>query len=86
MLTIKSKPTWNSSDIRNMCVENGWYTRGDIASYSEMLESVEAHEPDLAMIFAVANDIYNHSVVDADLKNICYVIANEVVIYEIEFE
>lgn len=87
MLMIKSKPTWNSSDIRNMCVENGWYTKGDIASYSEMLDVVDRHEPDIGVIFAVAKDIYDHSdPAEADLQNICFVIANDVVITRIEIE
>ena len=87
MLTIKSKPTWNSSDIRNMCIENGWYTKGDIASYSQMLDCVDCHQPELSVIFAVAKDIYDHSDhAEADLQNICFVIANDVVITQIEIE
>ena len=71
---------WSSSDIRNMCIKNNWYTAGDIKAYSRMLDFVEDNEPTKLNIWKVAQDILEHSSED-DLyvEAIMFVIANDVV-------
>lgn len=71
---------WSSSEIRNMCIENDWYTAGDIKVYSNMLEFVEQNEPTRLNIYKVAKDILDHSS-DEDLyvEAIMFVIADDVV-------
>lgn len=72
--------TWDSSDIRNLCIKNDWYTSGDIKAYSMMLDFVENNEPTKLNIWKVAKDIMDHSS-DQDLyvEAIMFEIANEVV-------
>lgn len=71
---------WSSSDIRNMCIKNDWYTAGDIKAYSKMLDFVEDNEPTKLNIWKVAKDILDHSSED-DLyvEAIMFTIANDVV-------
>lgn len=71
---------WSSSDIRNMCIKNEWYTAGDIKAYSKMLDFVEDNEPTKLNIWKVAQDILDHSSED-DLyvEAIMFTIANDVV-------
>ena len=71
---------WSSSDIRNMCIKNEWYTAGDIKAYSKMLDFVEDNEPTKLNIWKVAQDILDHSSED-DLyvEAIMFIIANDVV-------
>ena len=78
---IREEKKWWSSEIRNMCIENGWYTAGDIKAYSDMLEFVEEHEPTTDNIFRVAADILEHTSPDEQqtIENIMFVIANDVV-------
>jgi hypothetical protein len=58
-ITVEVK--WSSSDIRDMCINNNWYTAGDIRAYSKMLEYVEKSEPTKLNIYNVAKDILEHS-------------------------
>ena len=71
---------WSSSDIRNMCIKNNWYTAGDIKAYSKMLDFVEESEPTKLNIYKTAKDIMEHSS-DPDLyvEAIMFTIANDVV-------
>lgn len=77
---ITEEIRWLSSEIRNMCIENDWYTAGDVRAYSEMLEFVELNEPTKLNIYKVAQDILEHSD-DPELyvEAIMFVIANDVV-------
>lgn len=78
---IREEKKWWSSEIRNMCIANDWYTAGTVKEYSDMLEFVEEHEPTTENIYKVAADIYMHTSVnvDKDLENMMFVIANDVV-------
>lgn len=71
---------WDSSEIRNMCIENNWYTAGDIKAYSNMLNYVEKNEPTKMNIYKVAKDILDHSS-DSELyvEAIMFIISNDVV-------
>lgn len=77
---ITEEVKWSSSEIRNMCIDNDWYTAGDIRAYSDMLEFVEQHEPTKLNIYKVAQDILEHSS-DPELyvEAIMFVISNDVV-------
>lgn len=77
---ITEEIRWLSSEIRNMCIENDWYTAGDVRAYSEMLEFVELNEPTKLNIYKVAQDILEHSD-DPELyvEAIMFVISNDVV-------
>ena len=81
---INEEKRWWTSEIRNMCIENNWYTAGTVKEYSEMLEFVEEHEPTTENIYKVASDIFKHTSINdkgggADIENIMFIIANDVV-------
>lgn len=77
---ISEEIRWSSSEIRNMCICNDWYTAGSIREYSDMLEYVEEHEPTKLNIYKVAQDILEHSD-DPELyvEAIMFTISNDVV-------
>lgn len=58
---IKVERMWDSYDVRNLCVRNRYYTRGDNDEYGRMLLFVSNHKPTKENIFRVAEDIFNHS-------------------------
>lgn len=49
-----------ADEIRNYCIKNRMYTRGNNADYSAMLERANQHMSD-ADIIAVCRDIWEHS-------------------------
>ena len=48
------------SDLRNLCIEKDWYTRGDNEEYGKLLDMCEK-EMDVLTLVAVARDIIEHS-------------------------
>ena len=47
--------------IRKLCIENRWYTRGNLQEYGKMLEIEEKENVTLADATRVARDIFEHS-------------------------
>lgn len=52
----------HSEDVRQMCISNQFYTRGDCKAYDELLE-VDGIVTDKKLMW-MANDIFEHSDVD----------------------
>lgn len=53
---------WTSEDVRNFCIEHGYYTKGNCAQYDAMLDMVRAEKsPSDDTVIAIAEDIVNHS-------------------------
>lgn len=81
---------WRSSDVRSLCIREGFYTCGDCVSYQSMLNFVDTHKPTKNNIYKVAADIYNHSNEDDNwnVETIMFYIRREVVctFYELEEE
>ena len=46
--------------IRTKCIEQDWYTQGDIADYRHMLNLAE-HPYSTMLLTHIAEDIYEHS-------------------------
>ena len=59
--TIKSNRRWDADDVRQMCIDNDYYTCGNNEAYSEMLQFVRTAEPTNNNLFRVAYDIVEHS-------------------------
>ena len=83
---IKEVCKWDSEEIRSLCIRQRYYTRGNIESYSSMLEFVRENEPTLENMYWVAVDIVDHS--DdfmIDVEHVMFLISHEVVgrFYEI---
>lgn len=56
----------SAGKVRNICIENGYYTRGDNEAYSKMLDSINVKDEfNDEKLKSVAVDIYNHS----DIEN-----------------
>ena len=79
---------WNACTVRQVCINNGWYTRGDAPSYKLMLEFVDINEPTAKNIHVVATDILLHSYTEMDVTSIMYALKRDAVrtFYEIEEE
>lgn len=88
--SIKTEKNWLASDVRHACIENNWYTRGTCEEYENMLNMVEKCYPTDALIFYVAEDIFEHSNQDywirdggltkeEAIESIMFVLANDVV-------
>lgn len=77
---IIEEDIWTSFQVRSVCIENNWYTRGDNKAYSEMLDFVDNNEPTKANIYTVARDIMEHSNTDdLYIEAIMFRIANDAV-------
>lgn len=64
---FKVTTKFNANEVRNYCIKNNFYTCGDCEEYAAMLANVREHEinPEIADVAAIAEDIYNHSELDA---------------------
>ncbi len=66
-----------AEDLRELCIRNNWYTRGDCKAYSHLLNEL-AHEKENITtddIVEIAQDILEHSNTDQELKSICFEVA-----------
>ena len=77
--------TWSATDIRIACIENNLYTRGNNEEYDRMFEYALSNDPTPEVLYAVAKDIYAHSV-EQSITNIMCILANEVVRYSYTIE
>lgn len=57
---------WSEYDIREMCIQNEFYTRGTAQQYMDLMNYIRTHEPTTEAIEHVAKDIINHSSVVDD--------------------
>lgn len=66
-----------AKDLRELCIRNNWYTRGDCKAYSHLLNEL-AHEKENITtddIVEIAQDILEHSNTDQELTSICFEVA-----------
>lgn len=84
-ITIMRK--WSSGDVREACIKNNFYTRGDNESYKKMLDLVDSTEPTPENLYSVAKDIKEHSE-DQSISNVMFCIEKDAVLtfYEVEGE
>lgn len=52
---------WTAEEIRNFCLEEGYYTEGKVREYEEMLLFVDRNDPTPENIYKVAKNILDHS-------------------------
>lgn len=78
---------WSPSKVREACVANMLYTRGDNEAYSRLLEWVGTVSPTLNNLYLAAEDICEHST-DNSISNVMYILEKEAVVtvYDIEDE
>ena len=80
---MKFQHTINSEDVRNFCIHNNLYTRGDNEDYSRMLQSLDKlHNCTPQRVIVIAKDIAEHSdqqdaKIDLSLGNIAFYLCED---------
>ena len=59
--SIEAKRIWTPGRVREVCIANEFYTRGDCAAYDWMLNQVGQLEPTYENLYRIAADITEHS-------------------------
>ena len=81
---MRFKHTIYSEDVRNFCIHNNLYTRGNSEDYSRMLQSLDKlHNCPPQRVIVIAKDIAEHSdqqdaKIDLSLSNIAYYLCEDV--------
>ena len=84
-MNMKFRHTINAEDVRNFCIHNNLYTRGDNEDYSRMLQSLgKLHNCTPQRVIVIAKDIAEHSdpsdaKIDLSLGNIAFYLCEDVV-------
>ena len=69
---------WSYESVRQACIRNNLYTRGDCGAYDKMLSFVERNEPTTKAMYLTAKDIAAHSK-DQPITNVLYILENEAI-------
>ena len=72
---IKSFDNWSINTVRQVCIDNDLYTKGDVKAYDNMLDCVDASYPTDENIYIVAKDIAEHSD-NQPITNVMYMLKN----------
>lgn len=64
----------NASELRKLCIENNWYTEGDIEEYSHLLLELASNRNNLTKgrIAEIVDDIIAHSDTDETFESVAY--------------
>lgn len=62
--TTNTRKSINRDDLRNLCIRQEYYTRGDCEAYEELLSYVDGRNITDNDIIAIADNIYDHSDID----------------------
>lgn len=65
--------------LRNLCIEENWYTCGDNEEYGHLLLDLAGHKENITTddIIEIASDIIEHSDLSTtDFENVAYKVAN----------
>ena len=60
-MKITEKRTITAHDLRALCIEQNWYTRGDNADYAKILHFADSSEMTVSNIAFIAEDIIEHT-------------------------
>ena len=79
---MKERRILRMDDLRRLCIEKSWYTRGDCEAYSRILRLADrCNNITTIVIVEIAEDIFNHSDKDywkdceGPIQMICFEIA-----------
>lgn len=65
-----------STDVRKLCIENKWYTKGTCDEYEKMFNYINSCEDfKTENIVYVAKDIKDHSDTEQDITSFCFELA-----------
>lgn len=82
-VVITRNRRWGYSTVRQACIHNDLYTRGDCEAYEKMLNMVERTAPTTKAMYLVAKDIQAHSK-DQTITNVMFILEREAVITTFE--
>lgn len=84
---IETFRRWTPDRVRQACIRNNLYTRGDNTEYSRMLSfvGVAAGGPTKSNLYLVAKDICEHSK-DQTISNVMFILESETVITTFEID
>lgn len=92
MNNMKFKHTIDSEGVRQFCIVNNLYTRGDNADYASLLNSCDTlHNCTPRRIINIAKDIAEHSdasdsKIDLSLSNIVFYLCEDVMHTSLELD
>lgn len=78
-MNIIAERTWESYNIRDLCVKQNWYTRGTNKEYTKMLNSIDKKKPTLGNMTKIAQDIVDHSEEGLDVPTVLFYLERDVV-------
>ena len=70
---------WSFETVRQACIHNDLYTRGDCEAYDKMLAFVEKNPPTTKAMYLVAKDIAAHSK-NQPITNVLFILEKEAII------
>ena len=88
---MKFQHTINSEDVRNFCIHNNLYTRGDNEDYARMLGIAESDNCTPQRLMVIANYIAKYSdqqdaKIDLSFENLVFYLCEDVMHTIIEFD
>lgn len=78
-MNITKTVTWDSDDVRAVCITHGFYTCGNNEAYNRMLDYVDGNPPKKKAIYKVAKSIYKHSRINIPVESIMNILARDAV-------
>lgn len=63
-MKIKEIKRIDTDKLRNICINNNWYTAGNTANYNNMFRMCQKNNISTNQLFKIAKDIYEHSNVE----------------------
>lgn len=86
MACITETRILRSEDVRTLCIEHDWYTRGDVRDYMDLALLIDnMFDFSNQELYLIARNIQNHSVTDMDIDTIMYYVNSKVIrFYHVE--
>lgn len=66
--SMKTKREIDSMELRQLCIDNDYYTMGDVEAYDELLTYVRHKDITDTDVIAIADNIYNHTDIERFMK------------------
>ncbi|NBI86918.1 hypothetical protein D3Z47_12165 [Lachnospiraceae bacterium] len=63
-MKIKEIKRIDTDKLRNMCINNNWYTAGNTADYNKMFKMCQKDNISTNQLFKITKDIYEHTNVE----------------------
>jgi len=82
---ITENKHWSPASVRNACIDNDLYTRGDNEDYEHMLDWVSRLYPNVENLYFIAEDIVKHSA-NQTVTNVMFILANDAVFTTFEID